>query len=286
MIHDLSLTLKKILDFDHPDLAALAAQFPELAQAEIAFEHPKESYNPQATTVNLFLYDIRENVDLRSNEPVLTSQNGQVQIQRPPLRVACSYLATAWAGSAVTGEQAVLLEHKLLSQVLQVLARFPTIPAFILQSSLVGQEPLLPMLVAQMDGLRNPAEFWTALGNKLRPSLAVTVTLALETAAPEVAPMAITQAVHMGILGAPSTQETLYRIAGHITDAQDQAVAEATVTLVEAGLVATTDADGAYSLGLVAAGTYTLHVESGIGATNVAIKVPEDPGENYDVQLP
>ena len=35
-------------------------------------------------------------MELRSNEPTLRRLNGQVEIQRPPLRVACSYLITAW----------------------------------------------------------------------------------------------------------------------------------------------------------------------------------------------
>ena len=47
MIHDLSLTLKKILE--DPDL-------PErLKFAQIAFDHPSDSFKPGQTTIDLFL---------------------------------------------------------------------------------------------------------------------------------------------------------------------------------------------------------------------------------------
>ena len=91
MIRDLSETLRAILDDP-----ALAGEFPELAAAQIVFEHPTEQFNPQQTTIDLFLYDLRENMELRSNEPVIERNNGTAIIHRAPLRVACSYLITAW----------------------------------------------------------------------------------------------------------------------------------------------------------------------------------------------
>ena len=45
------------------------------------------------------------------------------------------------------------------------------------------------MMTAQTDGLKEPAEFWTAIGNKLRPSLTVTVTIGMEVFAPVTAPI-------------------------------------------------------------------------------------------------
>src|SRR5262249_10755481 len=91
MIRDLSETLRAILDDP-----ALATSFPELAAAQIVFDRPAESFNPAQTTIDLFLYDIRENMELRSNEPRYERLNGQTRIHRAPMRVACSYLVTAW----------------------------------------------------------------------------------------------------------------------------------------------------------------------------------------------
>lgn len=109
MLDDLSLTLKMLLQ---------GAWRNGLSSALIAFDRPGEEFEPRQTTIDLYLYDIRENLELRSNEPVIARHNSQVTINRPPLRVACSYLVTAWQVGLV-GDEAALLEHKLLSQVLQ-----------------------------------------------------------------------------------------------------------------------------------------------------------------------
>jgi len=277
MIRDLSLTLRAILDDP-----TLSATFPELAAAQIVFDRPIETFNPTQTTVDLFLYDIRENTELRSNEPIVQRGNGQVTIVPPPLRVSCSYLVTAWP---VGGIEMALQEHRLLSQALQVLSRHPTIPSIYLQGSLIGQEPPLPLMAARADGLPNPAEFWTSLGSRLRASFTVTVTIAMDVFAPEIAPMVITQEVELQQMGLPATQEEFFRIGGRVTDAGNQPIANVTVTLAEPGLATITDADGRYTLGRITAGTYTLRVQSGATIQQVSITVPATTGSNYNVQL-
>jgi hypothetical protein len=244
--------------------------------------------------VDLFLYDVRENVDLRSNEPVI-ELNGLFKIHRPPLRMACSYLVTAWP---VGGAELPLQEHRLLSQVLQVLSRYPTIPGpprTFLKGSLVGQEPPLPMVTAWVDPQKNLSEFWTAVGNKLRPSLTVTVTIGMPVFKPEEAeeaPMVITEHVRLGERTSPEEEkikpETLdefYRIGGQVTDSSNAPVAEAAVTLIELNRTTKTGADGRYSLGKIASGTYTLRVQSATAVLEVDITVPAPAGSNYNVQL-
>ncbi|HEX8557460.1 MAG TPA: Pvc16 family protein [Pyrinomonadaceae bacterium] len=194
MIRDLSLTLQAMLDDP-----ALAARFPELAEAQVSFDRPSEKFAPPQPTIDLFLYDIRENVELRSNEPLVERRDGAAVIRRPPMRVACTYLVTAWP---VGGAEPVLQEHRLLGQVLQVLAANPTIPPAYLVGSLAGQEPPLPLVTTQPEGLKNPSEFWTAVGNKLRPSVSVTVTVSLDPyAEPEAAPLVTTKGVVLEQMG-------------------------------------------------------------------------------------
>jgi len=178
-----------------------------------------------------------------------------------------------------------LQEHRLLSQALQVLSRHPTIPSIYLQGSLIGQEPPLPLMAARADGLPNPAEFWTSLGSRLRASFTVTVTIAMDVFAPEIAPMVITQEVELQQMGLPATQEEFFRIGGRVTDAGNQPIANVTVTLAEPGLATITDADGRYTLGRITAGTYTLRVQSGATIQQVSITVPATTGSNYNVQL-
>jgi hypothetical protein len=161
MIRDLSETLGALLA-------------PALPSADISFERPTDVFQPAQTTVNLFLYDVRENLELRNNEPVVR-RVGTVAIKEPPpVRLDCAYLVTAWP---VGGTDLPLQEHRLLSQSLRRLLRFPTIPPEFLRGSLIGQQPPLPTVTARPDGLANPAEFWTALGSRLRVALTLKATI-------------------------------------------------------------------------------------------------------------
>jgi hypothetical protein len=284
MINELSETLRAILDDPN-----LAADFPELAAAQVVFDRPAEAFKPSQTTVDLFLYDVREDMELRSNEPVVSRLNGQAVIKRPPLRVACSYLLTAWA---VGGGELPLQEQKILSQAMMVLARYPTIPAPFLKGSLSGQEPPLPMMASRADGLKNPSEFWTAVGNKLRPSVTIVATISLDPFAPVTAPLVITSDLRVGERTSPAekkltakTKQDVFRVSGLVTDAQGAPVVGAQVSLKSTGLSTVTDAEGLYALGPLAAGSYTVRAKAGQSVKEVQIVVPATSGKNYNVQF-
>ena len=274
MIRDLSSTLRAILI--QPNVPA------ELANAQIVFDQPSDSFRPNQTSIDLFLYDIRENVTLRNNEPVIQRVTGRAITRQPPLRADCSYLVTAWA---VGGADLPLQEHRLISQALQILSGYPIIPASLLVGGLVGQEPPLPMLVARTDGLKNPAEFWTALGTRLRPSFTLTATISIDIFPAETTPIAITSAIQLAQLGIADTRSDAFRIGGVVTDAASQPVAGATVAVVERNLQVLTDAKGEYSLGPVPAGSYTIRVQAGGSARQVTITVPAPAGSTYDFQV-
>jgi hypothetical protein len=267
MIRSLSETLKAVLhDTD------LADRYPELLKAQVNFDRPTSAGNAfppkDQNTINLFLYDIRENMELRTNEPVRTRNNGGITISRPPLRVACSYLLTAWP---ISGEDIALQEHRLLSQALEVLSRYPTIPSTYLQDKLAGQTPPLPMMTAKTDSLKDPAEFWTAIGNQLRASIVVTATIALDTVTLESAQEVLASRLQINA-GMPT-----YQIAGRVTQPDGTPIVGATATLVELGLVGATDADGRYVLGSMAAGTYTVRVRNGSAVKSASVPVPPPP---------
>lgn len=277
MIRDLSQTLRAILT--QPGLPA------ELAAAQIAFDRPTEQFNPSQTTVDLFLFDVQENKELRSNEPTIERRNGQATVRQPPLRVMCSYLVTAWP---VGGTEQALQEHRLLSQVLQVLSRYPTIPEPFLQGNLRGQEPPLPMHVSVADGLKGTAEFWTALHSPLRASLMVTVTFSMEVSSPETVPLAITSQIRPQLLTSEGllSEASSFRIGGQVINAGSQPIAKANVAIVEHNLTTKTDAQGYYTLGSLPSGSYTLQVQqAGATAQNFAITVPAIAGGNYNVRL-
>lgn len=274
MIRDLSQTLAAILT--QPGLPA------ELAAAQIVFDRPVESFNPQQTVINVFLYDVRENLELRNNEPTIErdSNSGQAVIVRPPMRIDCTYLITAWPFG---GTELALQEHRLLSQVLQLLSRYRTIPEQFLQGSLKGQKPPLPLTISSVDGLKNPAEFWTALGTPLRSALATTITISLEALAdanmpPETYKLVQETGLHL--------EQDHFVIEGEVQDINYQPVAEVPVQLVELGQTATTKTDGYYSFRFIPAGVYTLQVTPSTGEPqNFPVTVPPLSAGRYKLRL-
>jgi hypothetical protein len=274
MIRSLSETLEAVLTDPQ-----WKTTLPELGGAQIVFDRPVDDFNPSLPTVELFLYDVRENMELRSNEPQVTRSQGQVTITRPPLRVSCSYLVTAWPPSHVTGKDAVMQEQRLLSETLEALASFPTFPASYLRDKLVGQTPPLPMVTARADGLKDPSEFWTAIGAKLRASLVVSATISIDPIAPAVTgPPVLTSKL--------TVNQLRFTIAGVVTGGDGQPAIGANVTLSELRLAAVTDDQGRYVLGAMPKGTYTLNAVHGAVTKQVSVTVPAVSPVAYDITLP
>jgi hypothetical protein len=173
MIRDLDATIGQLLTKGAPAGSALAG-------ATISFDLPDAAWRGtiHGPTVNCYLYDIRENQALRTPEPLtIRSADGRLVTRvAPPVRVDCAYCITAW--STATTEP-VLEEHNLLGQILLVLLKNPTIPSSMLQGALAGQIAPYPTVIASPDGVKNQPEFWTALDQKLKPSLNYIVTLAV-----------------------------------------------------------------------------------------------------------
>lgn len=184
MIDDLDRTVEELLKRElSPAL---------VGQVAISFSAPDSDFPPSSVTlpaVDLFLYDVRENLELRNTGFVVERHDdGRVTKRRPLTRVDCSYLITAWSSESSTSRS--LDEHRLLSEVMKVLLRHPTIPEMLLQGGLKGQEPPLPSSTLQPGRLQSVAEFWQALGGKPKAALNYTVTIgivpdqAVETEAP------------------------------------------------------------------------------------------------------
>ncbi len=276
MIDDLSRTMKAVL---HDP--SFAAQFPELHAAEIVFDRPQDPFTPAHTTVDLFLYDLRENLELRLNE-ITTTKVGNQRITHPAtLRLACSYLVTAWP---VGGQDLALQEHKLLSQVLRVLSRYPTVPATFLQGTLAGQDPPLPMVALHPDALKNLAEFWSSLGSKLKASLTATVTISVPVY-PDFTDFIVTTHSTIYAPGFSAPSETVIQFGGRVIDNNSNAVMGALVDIVDMGRQETTDQAGQFDFDMLTAGTYTVRATAaGFKPVVQSITVPGLPDE-YVIQL-
>lgn len=191
MINDLDATLTALLEQELP--AELVQQL------TISFATPDGEFPTASVTlpaIDLFLYDLRENRELRSNEfDIERRDDGKVNRRPAPARVDCSYLITAWASAS--SPDPAQDEHRLLSEVMRVLLRHRRLPEHLLQGSLVGREPPLRAIPLQPTLLQSLGEFWQALGGKPKATLSYTVTVAVDLFAPITIPLVQKSVIRM-----------------------------------------------------------------------------------------
>ena len=161
-------------------------------EIDIKFEMPNREWSASISkpTVNLYLYDIRENHQLRGTEWTVTKdENGKATRKKNASRVDIAYIITVWTNDVVD-------QHQLLWDVLLALFRYPELPYEVLSGQLVGQSYPIKAATAQPDGLfQNPADFWSALDNEIQPSINYVVTLPLDTDVVFTAPLVRTKII-------------------------------------------------------------------------------------------
>jgi hypothetical protein len=186
MFQDLDATLAALLD------AELAVE-----NVAVSFAAPDDQFPPSGVSlpaIAFFLYDVRENQELRPNRWELEREpNGMVTRKRPPVRVDCSYLMTAWPSPSAPDPAQD--EHRLLGEVLKVLLRYPKIPEAYLRGELVGQDPPLPARIIAEAQLHSLGEFWQAMGGKPKATLHYAVTVSVDVFEPAEVGRAVTEKV-------------------------------------------------------------------------------------------
>ena len=150
-------------------------------EIDINFDMPKREWSSRLSkpTINLFLYDIRENLRLRGSEQYRTIQrdDGTSEIRRNPVRISLRYLMTAWVKEAED-------EHILLSNALMGFFRNPFVPDDLLPESMRNQPSPVPIEVANFPNEHGPmekfSELWGVLDNELHPATLVIVTVSMD----------------------------------------------------------------------------------------------------------
>jgi hypothetical protein len=144
------------------------------ADVEVVFDAPTKEWSARrnAPTVDVYLYDIREDlkwraygsVDVRGDDGMITARGG------PPRYFKLSYLITAWT-------QRPEDEHRLLDAVLYCFLRFDALPKDLLGGVLAGETtPLRITIATPPPEDRALSDTWSALGGELKPSLDLVVT--------------------------------------------------------------------------------------------------------------
>jgi hypothetical protein len=148
------------------------------SEVDVAFDAPTRDWAARrnAPTLDLYLYDIREDVQRREVMwESVRNEVGRVTERRPPPRhYKLSYLVTAWT-------QRPEDEHRLLSAVLSCFMRYPTLPENALSGSLAQAGlPLWTTIALPPPPDRSLSDVWSALGGELKPSLDLVIVAPLE----------------------------------------------------------------------------------------------------------
>src|SRR3989454_9654345 len=148
------------------------------SKADVAFDAPSKEWSSRRNTptVDLYLYDIREDLDQREVMwENIRNEAGAVSERRPPpRRFKLSYLVPAWT-------QRPEDEHRLLSALLGCFLRHPTIPADALSGALAQARQAIMLNIALPPPQdRSISDVWSALGGELKPSLDLVVNAPFE----------------------------------------------------------------------------------------------------------
>ncbi|MFJ7187539.1 DUF4255 domain-containing protein [Streptomyces bacillaris] len=161
--------------------ALIRAEVLEGRQIAVVFDAPTREWAAKvnAPMVNLYLYDIRE--DMRRRERGLHNEYDErgaiVARRRPPRYFKLSYLITAWTKRPED-------EHRLLSSLLACLLRYEALPPALLAGTLAEVGAAVPMSIALPPPEdRSFADVWSALGGELKPSLDLVISVPV-TASP------------------------------------------------------------------------------------------------------
>jgi hypothetical protein len=189
MIHEVDEAIRSLLREE-----ALAD-----ADVEILFDAPTTDWAARRTgpTVNVYLYDIRENLSRRTTgEKRILNDEGRVEaIAQPPRFYRLAYLITAWT-------QRPEDEHRLLSAVLSTVIADNRLPVRYLTGSLSDLSiPIEMNMALPAPDDRSVSDVWTALGGELKPSLDLVVTAPLVPGRAVPTPHLVLEEPRLGVRG-------------------------------------------------------------------------------------
>ena len=239
MLADLDAALRRLLEGELADHG--------FEGVRVSFEAPTNEWAAGLTapTVDLFLYDLREATDAAVGGWTEHRGNGRARLQRPALRLDCSYAVTAWTREAED-------EHRLLSQTLAVLLAHTRLPDHVVRERLAEATAAEGPIMTRIGQPKadHKAEFWTAVGGRYRVSLDYVVTLSIAPGVTfERGPEVRTHTVRVGDF-------ERHRAGGIVRSADGQPVADAWLALPDLAAWTASGADGRFSFSGLPAGRH------------------------------
>lgn len=194
MLHDLDRTLEKIL----VEQGRLNKN-----EIDIAFDQPTSEWSARLSrpTVNIYCFDLRENVKLRSMERQVSRNGNNAYTSFPVRRMDLMYLVTAWA-------RKIEDEHQLLWRALGALKRVPKLDPRDCEGELRLQTHDIPLVVADMtNNPMNLVDLWSVMDNQMRLGFTITATVELDTSIGFESPLVLEAGIEVGLSERPITGE-------------------------------------------------------------------------------
>lgn len=185
MIQDLDKTLEKIL-YERGRLSR--------NDIDVAFDQPNGDWSSRLArpTLNVWAFDLRENVKMRNMEFEVTRANGVGTRKRIPLRFDLTLLVTAWA-------RKVEDEHQLLWRGLSALAQVTVLKPADCEGAMRDQPYDIPILVGNIgDKLPQMSDLWSVLNNQMKLGFTAVTTLALDPNQSFEAPLVLERIARIG----------------------------------------------------------------------------------------
>ena len=252
-------------------------------EVDVVFDQPKREWSSRLSkpTLDLFLFDLRENLRLRGAEQNRANSrpDGYTEIHRNPIWLDLRYLMTAWVKEAED-------EHFLLSSAILGLLRNPYLPKDLLTERLQDQPTAISLEVATFPPENGPvdkfSEIWGVLDNEMRPGVLVTITICMDPFKPAVYPQVTSRQARF-VQNTPtpesssqsihpvrksikadsevkkSASKTYYSVGGKIRS-EKYAPALLSVVLVEKQLPIELDEEGKFAINSITAGEYHLDI--------------------------
>lgn len=249
-------------------------------EVDVRFDPPRREWVGALTrpTLDFFLFDVRENTDLRHADLQTNRRNGVTTYKLPPRRFDLRFMVTALTSQVAD-------EHQLLWRALAILLQHGSFPEAILPPALRTLEPALSAQVLRPETESMFADLWGGLEVHPRPALLYVVTAPVDLEVVIEAPLVLTRTARYFDTDRGALVEATRHIGGVVRDARGAPVAGAQVGVDgRASAPATSDAQGRFVLVGVPQGKVPVRVARDGGKAQVLqLEVPSD---SYELVIP
>jgi Pvc16 N-terminal domain/Carboxypeptidase regulatory-like domain len=279
-------------------------------ESQVRFQPPDDDWVSYVTNLNVdgepvnalnvYLFEIRENAQLRSNRRTQTTSEGLVREYIAPNRLDCHYFVSAWSPADNTGAvEPSVDEHELMFEATAVLTREGSLqPTQVYAPNAVPLgfpevivDAHLPTAVAPSEGFAKIPEFWSSMAQSWRPGIHLIITIPIIQLPKVLGPIVTARIATFRTMESTDTFDTVIAIGGSIvdgthldSDGQPTPLANVPVYLNNSvGEVlknTSSDENGHFIFGSLRSGSYQLVARvTGRGEFTKNVLVPAQDGE-------